>query len=84
MDRKFKNKVEMDLAVGFYNSGVNHADQGNLVLAIADFTKVIELDPQMIQAYINRASVYKKQKNYVQAIADYNKLLEKNPQDIMA
>jgi hypothetical protein len=28
MDKRFKNQVEMDLAVGFYDSGIKHADQG--------------------------------------------------------
>jgi len=31
MPEKFKNKVEMDLAVGFYDSGVDHADKGEWV-----------------------------------------------------
>jgi tetratricopeptide (TPR) repeat protein len=79
MRQKFKNKVELNLAVGFYDSGVNHADQGNFVQSIADFTKVIQLNPHVPEAYYNRAVAYTKVGNLTEAIADFNKVIELNP-----
>jgi tetratricopeptide (TPR) repeat protein len=76
---KFKNKVELDLAVGFYDSGVNHADQGNFIQSIADFTKVIALNPSVPEAYYNRAIAYTKVGNPIEAIADFTKVIELNP-----
>ncbi len=61
MTEKFKNKVEMDLAVGFYDSGVDNADKGNFVQSIADFTKGIQLNPSVPEAYYSRGIAYKRQ-----------------------
>jgi len=41
--------------VGLYDSGVNYIDQGNFIQAIADFIKVIELNPTNPAGYHNRA-----------------------------
>ncbi len=79
MDKRFKNKVELELAVGFYDSGVAHADQGNFVQSIADFTKVIVLNPNVPEVYYNRAIAYTKVGNLVQAIEDFTKVIELNP-----
>jgi tetratricopeptide (TPR) repeat protein len=76
---KFKNKVEMDLAVCFYDSGIDHADQGNFIQSIADFTKVIQLNPSVPEAYYNRGIAYYKAGNLVLAIADFTKVIELNP-----
>ena len=78
MDKRFKNKVELDMAVGFYDSGVNYADQGNFIQAIADFTKVIQLNPSVPEAYYNRAIAYTKVGNPIEAIADFTKVIELN------
>ncbi len=79
MTEKFKNQVEMDLAVGFYDSGIDHADKGNFVQSIADFTKVITLNPSVPEAYYNRAIAYTKAGNPIEAIADFTKVIELNP-----
>jgi tetratricopeptide (TPR) repeat protein len=79
MDKRFKNKVELEMAVGFYDSGVNHADQGDFVQSIADFTKVIQLNPSVPEVYYNRAIAYTKLGNMTEAIADFTKVIELNP-----
>ena len=78
---KFKNQVEKDFAVGFYDSGIDHADKGNFVQSIADFTKVIALNPSVPEAYYNRGIAYNKIGNLTQAIADFTKVVELNPDD---
>lgn len=44
--------------------------------AIADFTKVLELDSGNANAFFNRASTYDSQGAVAQAIADYTRALE--------
>jgi tetratricopeptide (TPR) repeat protein len=44
--------------------------------AIADFTKVLELDSGNANAYFNRASTFDAQGAVAQAIADYTRALE--------
>ena len=44
-----------------------------------DFDKVIELAPDFVYAYYNRANILTIMKDYRGAIADYNKVLEYEP-----
>ena len=50
-------------------------------LAIDDYSKAIELNPQLMRAYHNRGYAKFKLAQYESAIEDYNKILELNPQD---
>ncbi len=84
MDKKFKNKVEMDMAVGFYDSGIAHADRGEWVQAIADFTKVIQLNPTVAEAYFNRAVSHTKLGNLAQALVDLTEVIKLTPNDPIA
>jgi len=52
---------------------------GNYNQAIADYDKVIELDPKDSETYINRGRTYYYLGNYNQAIADYDKVIEFDP-----
>jgi tetratricopeptide (TPR) repeat protein len=47
--------------------------------AIADFTKIIELNPDDAIAYYNRGMAYSFLQNYSNAIADYNQAIELKP-----
>ena len=42
------------LATNFYNSGVEKYDKGDYQGAIADYNKVIEINPQFTLAFLNR------------------------------
>jgi len=53
-------------------------------LAIADFSKAIELNPQNIKFYCSRGLSYDLKGQYDLAIADYNKAIELNPKDQFA
>lgn len=49
-------------------------------LALADYTKAIQMDPNYTMAYLNRGSLYVDQlHNYDLAITDFNKTLELEP-----
>ncbi|MFM7545626.1 MAG: trypsin-like peptidase domain-containing protein [Synechococcales cyanobacterium] len=52
--------------------------------AIADYTKVIRLDPSYVNAYNNRGNTRSEIGDKIGAISDYNEALRLNPKDINA
>jgi len=54
-------------------------NQGQYELAIADYTKAIEIKPHHAYAYYNRGLIFKRQSKYDLAIVDNNKAIEINP-----
>jgi tetratricopeptide (TPR) repeat protein len=68
-----------------YTSGLEYAFGAdpdtnlNRTKALAAYNKAIQLDPKLIDAYYNRASLYYEQKQNRQAIADYDKVIESDP-----
>ena len=57
-------------AEGYYESGVRDLQSGSRQLAIQDFTKAIQLDPTLSEAYEARAAVLFQTKDYAGAIKD--------------
>ena len=55
------------------------SEQGDFAAAIADYTKAIELEPTLVNAYFNRAYGQKKQGEPEGAIADYTETIRLNP-----
>ncbi len=67
-------------AAPLYNSrGSAYHDKGDLDLAIADYTKAIEINPLDVEGYINRGAAYISKNQLDLAISDYNKSIEINP-----
>jgi tetratricopeptide (TPR) repeat protein len=58
--------------------GMEKGIQGDYQGAIADFTEVIRLSPNEVEAYYNRGIAYAKLNNYREAIADFNQALNLN------
>ena len=66
----------------YLNQGVTKMDSKDYKGAIADFTKVIELNPNYFnycEAYYNRGYSKNELKNYQGAIADYTKAIKLDP-----
>jgi uncharacterized membrane protein (Fun14 family) len=61
--------------------GMEYGDQGKVAPAMKDFSKAIEVNPNLMEAYKYRGSIYGYLKKYDQSLADLNKYLEKNPGD---
>jgi protein O-mannosyl-transferase len=53
-------------------------------LAMADFNKAIELDPNYAQAYYNRGTAYEDENEHDLALADLNKAIELDPEFSLA
>ena len=71
-------KKEKD-AEAYYNRGVAWQKKGDYDRAITDYTKAIELNPNLAMAYVNRGSAYLGKSLYDQVISDCNKAIEINP-----
>jgi tetratricopeptide (TPR) repeat protein len=66
-------------AVAYFNRGKGYLTKGELDSAIADNTKVIEIDPMYAAAYTNRGVAYGRKTQYERAIRDYDKAIKINP-----
>ncbi|MGE5208909.1 MAG: tetratricopeptide repeat protein, partial [Alphaproteobacteria bacterium] len=64
---------------GFAEIGLNQWDK-----AVADFSAVIQKNPDALQSYDRRALAYRNLKNYDASVADYTFLITKNPNDFEA
>ena len=45
-------------AIAYYNRGISYRETGKLDLAMADYTRAIELNPKYFEAYNNRGNLY--------------------------
>jgi TonB family protein len=69
----------------FYQKrAVGYIVKGEYDLAVADYSKVIELKPDDASTYLNRGLAFYNKKSYDLAIADYNKVIELNPKETLA
>ena len=71
-------------ARAYYNRGNAKDKLGEYKVAIADYDKAIELNPDYAGAYNNRGNAKGKLGEYKAAIADYDKAIELNPDDARA
>ena len=67
-----------------FSCGVELQEQGRIEQSIVEYTKAIELDPDLVEAYNNRAGAYLEKGQHDQAIADCNKVVELDPDLTMA
>ncbi|GCA85499.1 TPR repeat-containing protein YrrB [Microcystis aeruginosa NIES-2522] len=65
-------------AAWYYNRGILYYNQQKYKLALDDYNKAIELNPNLAQAYNNRGNLYYNQQKYELALADFNKAIELN------
>lgn len=81
----FKQYLDKKLqAKTYYNRGCVYSDQGKFDLAIADYTKAIELKTDLEEAYNNRGNAYAAQGKFDLAIADFNTAIELKPDNAVA
>ncbi|MEA2206215.1 MAG: polyhydroxybutyrate depolymerase [Blastocatellia bacterium] len=82
VEYQFKSEArEPDKAAELFSKARDHEKAGDMVAAIAAYTRDIELDRNYADAYNNRAVVYLVQKDYPAALADLNRSIELAPSD---
>ena len=69
------------LATQYFDQRVEKYEVSNYQAAIADYTKVIDINPRYSDVYYHRGTAKYFLYNYQGAIADYTKAIEINPQD---
>lgn len=68
-----------DYAMIHYSLGRHHRRQRDNDLALASYTRALELDPYLVKAYALRGDIYAGYGQFDQALAEYNKALEIDP-----
>ena len=68
--------AEPEDAQSYYQHGLGFLQSGELDKAVADFTRALELDPQIPGAYLNRAWAYTLLKRDREAQADIERAVE--------
>ncbi|MEO1375512.1 MAG: tetratricopeptide repeat-containing serine protease family protein, partial [Cyanobacteria bacterium J06635_10] len=73
--------IKLSPRAAFYlNRGNLYKDRKKWNLAVADYNKAIQINPQHANAYYNRGLLYRNKKKWELAVADYNKAIQINPE----
>ena len=76
--------AEPDFARTYYERGREHEEDDRYAEALADYSRAIKLDPNFVEAYFSRSSIYAwslpaVERDYGKAVADLTELLEIEP-----
>ena len=63
----------------YYSRGLAYSKKGECDLAIAAYTKAIELNPELVEAYSHRGNAYRAKAELDRAIADYTQVIKRKP-----
>ena len=66
-------------AAFYSNRGIDYRKEGKLDLAIKDFDKAIELNPEFAEAYNNLGNVYDDKGDFDKAIVNFNTAIKFKP-----
>lgn len=78
----YSNVLNYIEAEKHFECGNKHGENGDYDAAVAEYTKVIQLEPNYEKAYYNRGLAYAKKGEYDKAISDYTKAIDLDPKDI--
>ena len=68
----------------YYNKGQVYWDAKNWVMAIGELIKAIQADPNLTDAYWDRAYSYSKLDQLEDSLDDYTKVIQLHPDDALA
>jgi Tfp pilus assembly protein PilF len=71
-------------AIAHFNRGINYSQQEKLALAIIEFTRAIELDPDYTEAYLVRGMIYTIREQWRPAFQDLNTAIRLDPRSAYA
>lgn len=61
-----------------------HAQRGATDLAFLNYSRALEFDPDSVEAYLGRGTLYDRQEDFDRAIADYSKAIALKPDSVEA
>lgn len=82
--KRGKRESRFNRAFAYNKRGMYHADRGQLLKAISEYTKAIRIDPRYADSYNNRGAAYGELGQIDRAIADHTKAIEVDPNFDMA
>lgn len=68
----------------YFWRAVEHGDLGQMDLAVEDFNRAIEANPEIWDAYKFRGSIYAQRRDFARALPDLQKYLEHDPNDAVS
>jgi tetratricopeptide (TPR) repeat protein len=71
-------------AKSYHSQGFQKVMQGDFEGAIEQYTKAIQSEPGMLEAYLHRGNAYLDSGDDEHALADYNFVIDRSPQDAEA
>lgn len=81
---KSQPPTELLTAADYYHQADYDYETGNCTMAIQHYSKSIDLDPKLAQAYNNRAYTYMRLHQYDKALPDLDKAIALKPNYIQA
>lgn len=81
INRAMELKVEANT---LNQRGLVYRQMGNPANAIPDYNRALEMEPDNIQAHINRGNAFLDMGRFRQAIEDYNYVIEAEPRNVKA
>jgi tetratricopeptide (TPR) repeat protein len=76
--------VHAETALEYLDQGNDSFKRGDLDVAILEFTKAIDANPNLSKAYDNRGVAYAREGSFPRAIADFTMAIANNPKDAEA
>ncbi|MEQ1747115.1 MAG: tetratricopeptide repeat protein [Saprospiraceae bacterium] len=70
--------------MAYFWRAVEHGDLGQPDLAVEDFSRAIEANPEIWDAYKFRGSLYAQRRDFARAVPDLQKYLEHDPNDAVS
>ncbi len=74
-----KSKDRLASTIALYNRAKAYELQGRSAEAITDYSRLIEINPSYINAYLNRGVIYGKTNRYREAVEDFSRALKIDP-----
>ena len=65
----------------YYNRGAAHNQRWQLTESISDFTRALELDPDLKAAYVGRGWAYQQKADAEKALPDFNEAIRRDPNE---
>ena len=77
-------RTDLSLESLYSSRGMAYEERGEYNLAIVDYTKAVELDPENAERYISRGIAYRLKSDFDSAIEDFNEAINLNSNDFRA